>query len=50
MAVGPIPWTAVRLWARENGVAEVERFEYLIQAMDGAWRDITAAGRSDGKS
>ena len=37
MGPGPIPWTATRHYAEANGVLAIERFEYLIERMDGAF-------------
>ena len=34
MGLGPIPWTAINEWVRAKEVADVERFERLIRAMD----------------
>lgn len=37
MMMGPIPWTAVRKWATEHGVADVGRFEHLIERLDSTY-------------
>lgn len=34
MGLGPIPWTAIHEWATAKNVADAERFERLIRAMD----------------
>lgn len=34
MSVGPIPWVAIDAYARAKDIAETERFERLIRALD----------------
>lgn len=41
MGVGALPWHIVHAYALEHA-EEVDRFEYLIQALDRAWLTIHA--------
>lgn len=50
MGVGPIPWTAINEYATARGIADRERFEYLIREMDGTWLDMHYADRDEGES
>lgn len=39
MAVGPIPWSKIRKWAKDNGIvgSDYRRFNWVIRQLDDAY-------------
>lgn len=34
---GPIPWTAIREYARDHGIRDVEQFAELVRTLDASF-------------